>query len=152
MIEILHLTTDHPRYAELTALLRAEPLATEWWRDAESEHEDGIAYMMALVNNVPAAWAGWRIERDEDGTTVLRCRNSYERRGAGRELGLYAQVYRARHEQVVLTSGLPGLTYLYREPLALHEADGWVRTPWANGISHLPGLDPHAWWELRRPA
>lgn len=152
MIEILHLTLDHPRYDDLTAQLLAEPLATEWWADAESKHEDGIEYVMVLADGVPAAWAGWRIEVDTDAfRRVLRCRNSYERRGPGRELGLYAHAYRERHERVVLTSGLPGLTYLYAEPIPLHEADGWVKTG-VCGVSKVPGLKPHPWWELRRPA
>lgn len=144
MIEILTLTPDHPRYVEIIAHFAAEPLATQWWSDAESRHEPGVSYALVLADDVPAAWAGW-IVTEIDGIWTLKCCSNYERRGAGRERGLYALAYNHRHRATVAPSALAAVTYLFPEPIELHEADGWTRT----GLADLSD-DGHDWAELRR--
>lgn len=148
-MQIRHIAPGNP----IGDMLREEPLRTEWWEDAESEHEPGVAYLMVLVADpgsgwlVPAAWAGYRIE-DEHGRAVLRCLNNYVRRGfRDRVPELYAVAYAARHRLVVRRLRLPAVTYLFPEPIALHEADGWVRDagPDAAGTS----ADGHRWQRLR---
>lgn len=150
MIEILHLTPGHPRYAEITALLMAEPLAEQWRQDAESRHEPDVSYAMVLADDVPAAWAGWEMRAG-----VLHCVSSYERRGPGRDLGLYATAYAHRHRAVVADWTGPAVTYLYEQPIPLHLADGWVhsgdRPGVDHGISDEPDAPPHRWWRLIRP-
>lgn len=137
-----------PQYRRLVRLMASEPLRTQWHNDAESEHVDGVSYVVALVGGEPAAWAGWRIERD--GT--LRCWNNYVRHGY-RDLDpdAYASVYAARHRDVVLRLGVPAETYLYPEPIPLHLADGWVidPSPEASGTSHpYPDGPVHHWRRL----
>lgn len=150
MIETITLTPDHPRYAEITALLQAMPLAEQWWCDAESQHEDGVSYAMVLDDDVPAAWAGWEVRGG-----VLHCVSSYERRGHGRALGLYALAYAHRHREVVVDWTGPAVTYLYEQPIPLHEADGWRKSGAVEGVdygtSDEPGVPPHRWWRLIRP-
>lgn len=142
---------------DLIAKLAEEPLRTQWWEDAESRDEPGTAYLMVLVRGpdgwlVPAAWAGYRIE-DEHGTAVLRCCNNYVRRGyRDHTPDLYPVAYRARHLLVVARLRLPAVTYLFPEPIALHEADGWVRdtAPGSSGQSRPFENGPvHNWQRLR---
>lgn len=157
-VKILHMTVDHPRYQLFVAEVTAEPLAGQWQRDAESAHEDGTAYFVALAEDLggrlwPAAWAGYRIEGTGD-NAVLRCCNNYVHRGfRNHDPELYAEAYHARHEQIVTTCGLPAVTYLFPEPIALHETDGWVRdtTPGSAGISVVTGVEHH-WQRLTRAA
>jgi hypothetical protein len=136
----------NPRYEAVVAELTAEPLASQWWQDAESYHEDGISYMVAMAADesgqlAPAAWAGWRVV---DG--ILKCCNNYERQGIGRRDELYRLAYRARHRQIVAPWRGPAVTYLFPEPIGLHLADGWYRT----GVTGPGELAGHVWWELRR--
>ena len=115
------------------------------WEDAESRpgelDEPGTSWTVALVAGEPAAWCAARVL--DDGT--LKCHSNYEVR-AHRGLGLYEAAYRARHTNVVEWSGRPAVTYLFEQPIALHEADGWLRT----GVSGPGELEGHTWWELRR--
>ncbi len=158
-MKIIHLTVDHPHFQQFVAFVGAEPIRGQWWRDAESEHEVGTAYFLVLAEDLagalqPAAWAGYRIERDDTGAPVLRCCNNYVRRSFRRhDPELYAEAYRARHEQGVLTCGLAAVTYLFPEPIPLHEADGWVQDtgPGASGISRVTGVEHH-WRRLTRAA
>ncbi len=109
-------------------ILAAEPLAGQWWRDAESGVEPGVSYTMVLARGRPAAWAGWIVIDDEQGNPLLKCCNNYARRAYGdRRSALYRLAYRARHRDVVTQLGLPGVTYLFPEPIPLHLRDGWRR-------------------------
>jgi hypothetical protein len=152
-VEIIHVAPGNPRIE----FLQQEPLRTEWFDDAESQHERGVAYLMVLARDpagllVPAAWAGYRIE-DEAGRVVLRCCNNYVRREfRGRTPDLYAVAYRARHDRVVRRFGLHAVTYLFPEPIPLHEADGWVRDTSAGGSGTSrarPDGELHHWQRLR---
>jgi hypothetical protein len=58
-------------------------------------------------------------------------------------------VYRVRHDTVVAPSTRPAVTYLFREPIPPHEADGWYRTALFS-TSHEEGTEPHKYWQLRR--
>ncbi len=156
----VHLTPDdkHTRpgmYAEFVATLRQEPLRTQWWNDAESEHEDGVSYIVALAPSrsglmIPAAWAGYMIRPD----ATLKCCNNYVVHGfrdGYHRVDLYARAYRVRHRDVVLRLGLPAETFLFARPIALHEADGWVRdrSPEGSGWSHpFLGGPTHSWQRL----
>lgn len=147
-LRIVNLSPPDRGYGRLVRVLESEPLRTQWWRDAESEHEPGTSYVVALVAGEPAAWAGWRLQPDG----VLKCCNNYVRRGyRDRTPDLYALAYAARHRDVVLRLGAPAETYLYPEPIPLHEADGWVRdtSPGGSGTSHaFEGGEPHHWQRL----
>ncbi len=151
---LVHLTPDRGQvYEWYTALLCEEPLRTQWRDDAESEHEPDVSYLMVLVDDggplVPAAWAGYRVI---DG--VLHCCNNYVRREyRGRNPELYAMAYAARHREVVAVLNMPAVTYLYAQPIPLHEADGWIRDtgPGSHGVSRArPDGEEHPWWRLRR--
>jgi len=146
-IEILTLTPGRPRWDQLVSgILADDGLVEQMWADAEHEPADylGATLSMVLVDGIPAAWAG-SIVQEISGVLTLKCRLNYERRGAGRDLGLYALAYEHRHRTVVAPSVLPQITYLFAAPIALHEADGWRRTGHA-GMSD----QGHRWWELRR--
>lgn len=125
-LDIIMLHPADREYRHFMSVLTAEPLRTQWWNDAESRVEPGISYAMVLVDDQPAAWAGWQVVRD-GGTPVLRCCNNYVRHEfRGRRPELYELAYRHRHQNVVARLGLPGVTYLFPEPIGLHLADGWV--------------------------
>jgi len=147
-LRIVKLSPPDFGYDRLVRVLESEPLRTQWWNDAESEHEPGTSYMVALVAGVPAAWAGWRIQ--PDGT--LRCCNNYVRHGyRDRNPELYASAYAARHRDVVLRLNVPAVTYLYPEPTPLHVADGWTPdpSPDSSGTSRpFEGGPLHHWQRL----
>lgn len=144
-----------PRLDEFLDHLAEPTLKSDLWEDAEHvilpELIPNRVWTVVEVREnarfVPVAWAA-SYEIDVEGIRTLRCSDNYERRGVGRDYGLYRVAYRHRHRTVVLPSGLPGLTYLYEQPIALHEADGWVRTGYC-GTSR-EAKEPHDWWELRR--
>lgn len=91
-------------------------------------------------DNRPAAWCAARIEAD--GT--LKCHSNYETR-AHRGRRLYRDAYHGRHRDVILTYNRPAVTYLFAEPIRLHEADGWHQTGQTG-----TGITGHRWWQLRR--
>lgn len=148
------------RHRELLATLSAEPVASQWWEDAESRIDadsEHTSYMVVYVPGdggqmVPAAWAGWRIETGDDGARVLRCCDNYVRQGYRRQIPeLYRLAYKARHRQVVAVRRMPAVTYLYPEPIGLHVADGWTidTSPDAAGRSTpYEGGPEHHWRRL----
>jgi hypothetical protein len=147
-MQVVTLTHGQPQYADLLDQIRQDPtLAARMWADAESRPDEldlpGTWWSVALVWDehrwVPAAWCAARVE---DG--ALRAFCNYEV-PAWRNLDLYADAYRERHHAVLVPSGLPAVTYLFPEPIALHEADGWERT----GREGSGELDGHWWSELR---
>jgi hypothetical protein len=149
-------STDH---AALLAELSREPLAGEWWEDAESRVDADSArtsymviYMKGLDGRaVPAAWAGWRLE--DDGRR-LKCVDNYVRRGyRQQDPELYRLVYAARHRQAVLKLRLAAETYLFPEPIGRHLASGWQidPAPDASGESApYDGGPVHRWQRLVR--
>lgn len=150
MIKLVIVQIGHLLYEEVMGPIRTDPiLRQQLWDDAEHALDEAPSklWVMVLHDGVPAAWAAAVVER-HDGAPVLRCCDNYERRGPGRDRRLYPAAYRHRHERIVAPCGLPAVTYLGREPIPLHEADGWYRTG-VHGVSDATGL---AWWELRRPA
>jgi len=133
-------------YADLLAEITADhDLVAAMWADAESRPAEldipGTFWSVTLTEDgTPAAWCAARIT---DGG-ALRCHSNYERR-EWRGRGLYEDAYHARHRDVMLSYKLPGVTYLFAQPIALHERHGWYRTG-LTGVS----ADRHRWWELRR--
>lgn len=145
-------------------------MRSQWLEDAESEHEPGTSYLVAYAPDdqgrmVPAAWAGYRIETRDDGP-ILKCVNNYVRREHRGHAGynrlrkvrhgyrtsipdLYAHAYAARHKHVVTLLGMRAETYLFPEPIALHEADGWIRdtSPEGSGTSRPAGGGPEHHWQ-----
>jgi hypothetical protein len=148
---VLNVQVGHPHYEELVGQLRQPNLLAEMWADAEHRlvEAPGKIWTIVAVDEggrwVTAAWAASTIDQG-----VLRCSDNYERRGHGRDLSLYPIAYRHRHETVVEPLGLPGLTYLFAQPVDLHTADGWHHTG-LSGTSREREVDAHDWWELRRP-
>ncbi|WP_431728555.1 hypothetical protein [Verrucosispora sp. TAA-831] len=142
------------RFAVLLAGLRADTaLVEQFWADAEGTPDEldvpGTMWSVVVLRDgsrwgALAAWAAARVDGD-----MLKCFASYEVPGAGRERGLYRDAYRERHRAVVLPCRRPAVTYLFAQPVPLHEADGWRRTG-VSGTSSEPGIPSHAWWELRR--
>lgn len=153
-VRVVRVDPAHPDHPALIATLTAPDLAAQWWDDAESRAEDGdgVGYLVAYVAGDPAAWAGWTIDTTENGQ-VLRCCHNYVRREyRGHTPELYRVAYQARHRQIVTRLGLPGVTYLFPEPVGLHLASGWVRdtTPGGAGTSRPhPDGPVHHWQRLR---
>lgn len=133
------------RYGRLLDGVREDAgLVAAMWADAECRPEEldvpGTSWTVALDEGVPAAWCAARVV---DG--VLKCHSNYEVR-AFRGRGFYEAAYRVRHAGVVVPGGRAAVTYLFAQPVALHEADGWCRT----GVSGVGEVGGHRWWELRR--
>ncbi len=144
--ETLILSHGEQLYTTLLDRLRADlDVVAAMWDDAESRPDEldqphTIWSVVVLEDGAPAAWCAATIR--DDGT--IKCHSNYETR-AWRDHGLYADAYQARHRHVVLAYGVPAVTYLFAQPIGLHEADGWTRTG-----QHGPGVLPgHHWWELR---
>jgi hypothetical protein len=134
-------------YARLLEQIRQDSeLVAAMWSDAESHPDEldvpGTFWTITVDGGRPAAWCAARVV---DG--VLKCHSNYEVR-ACRGRGLYEAADRARHQRVVLPLAVPAVTYLFAQPIGLHEADGWHRT----GLTGPGALDDHQWWELRREA
>ncbi len=138
------LTHGERFYDDLLRVVRGDRALVEaMWADAESSPAEldvpGTEWSVVLLGDgTPVAWCAARV----DAEGVLKCHSNYEVR-AWRGNGFYEAAYRARHRQVVGACGLPAVTYLFSEPIALHEADGWYRTG-------LEGVSGHRWWQLRR--
>lgn len=134
-------------YTDLLARIRRDSaLVSAMWADAESTPDEldvpGTHWTVALTDDgTPAAWCAARIQ--DDG--LIKCHSNYEIR-TWRGLGLYEDTYHARHRDVVLAYKRPAVTYLFAQPIGLHEANGWRRTG-QTGVGTLG----HQWWELRRP-
>lgn len=149
--EVVYLPVGHPRYEELTAHLREEPLRTQWWNDAESEHMPHVSYVMVLAEDaagrmVPAAWAGWYVKKTE---RVLKCCSNYVRHGfRDQSPDLYEVAYRERHLRVVLPLGLQAETFVFPEPVDLHLGDGWRKddSNAGRGVSRAYADGPVHYW------
>jgi hypothetical protein len=134
-------------YTELLAdISRDDRLVAAMWADAESRPDEldipETHWTVTLLEDgTPAAWCAARFQ--DDG--VLKCHSNYEVR-AYRGRGLYEAAFHARHNNVVLAYKRPAVTYLFSDPIALHETRGW-RCIGATGHGELDG---HQWWELRR--
>jgi hypothetical protein len=141
------LTHGEQLYADLLGdLERNQELQDAMWADAESSFAEldvpGTHWTVTLLaDGTPAAWAAARFT--EDGS--IQCRNNYERR-EHRGHGLYEVAYHARHRDILLAYKLPAFTYLFADPIALHERDGWYKTG-EEGPGELPG---NHWYQLRR--
>jgi hypothetical protein len=133
-------------YTDLLACVRRDgDLVAAMWADAEGDPDEldvpGTHWSAALAEDgTPAAWCAARVQ--DDGT--LKCHSNYEVR-AWRGLGLYQDAYHARHRDVVRAYGRPAVTYLFAQPIGLHDANGWHRT----GLTGV-GATGHRWWQLRR--
>ena len=138
-------------YEPLIGSLREDSaLLATMWQEAESrldEAPEGAPYVkmwwvtLAPNTSEPAAWAA--LVLGASGEVV--CCNNYER-GEWRGLGLYEQAYRRRHA-ILAALGMPAVTYIFAQPLALHLADGWRIT--GQGDSAEMGVPSHHWYELR---
>jgi hypothetical protein len=132
-------------YTDLLADLTATPgLVEAMWDEAESRFgeldEPGTLWTVAFTRDGRAgAWCAATVL----GGGQIKCHNNYEP-GPYRGQGLYEAAHRARHRDVLVKLGLPAVTYLFRDPIPLHEKHGWRTT----GV-HAPGeLAGHHWWEL----
>lgn len=140
------LTYGEQLYADLLARIRDDrDLVAAMWADAECRPDEldiaGTHWTVTLTDDgTPAAWCAARIQ--DDG--VIKCHSNYETR-AWRGCGLYEDAYHARHRDVILAYQRPALTYLFAQPIGLHEASGW-RLTGKTGAGTLR----HQWWELRR--
>lgn len=144
MIETVLLRQGDGRYEEAVGQLQGPGLAAEMWADAEHRLREapGKVWAFVLVDGAAAAWCA-----AQDLGGVLVCSDNYERRGVGRERGLYPLAYAARHEAVVAPWAGPAVTYLFPgEVVRPHEADGW-RWTGAAGPGEVAG---HWWREFRR--
>lgn len=145
MTAVATLAHGQPEYAALLDRIRADEwLVGRMWVDAESTPDEldvpGTWWTVVVVDGAPAAWCAARLDGD-----ALRCHSNYEH-PAHRGRGLYAAAYRERHQTVVAPAAVPAVTYLFAQPIPLHERDGWRRTG-EQGPGRLPD---HWWWELRR--
>ncbi len=87
------------------------------------------------------AWcAAWAMNSDP---RTIMCGENYERRGLGRELAVYPLAFAARQEWLIKQPITNAVTYIFRQPIELHEAAGWCKTG-ATATSH----HEHQWWEL----
>lgn len=144
--EVVTLVHGTERYAGLlSGLWENMPLVSAMWADTESRPADldepGTSWTVVLVAGELAAWCAARVI--PNGT--LKCHSNYEVR-AHRGHGRYEAAYQARHTAVVESFAGPAVTYLFEQPIGLHEADGWTRT----GASGPGEVEGHTWWELRR--
>jgi hypothetical protein len=153
-VEVVTVQLGDPAYEELLGPVREDrALLAQMWADAESrlDEEPGKSWCIAMVEvdgrQVAAAWAAAVEVEHQSGVRMLRCCNNYERPGY-RGRGLYALAYAHRHATVVRPSGMPAITWIFDQPRALHERDGWVVTD--VGISREPDIEPHRWFEMRR--
>jgi hypothetical protein len=142
---VVTLTHGTRRYSALLDQIREDAdLVVAMWRDGEHLPLEldvpGTQWSIALVDGVPAAWCAATVT---DG--VLTCHSNYERPGH-RGHGLYRLAYRERHRTVIAPAGLDAVTYLFADPIELHQADGWTLTG-REGSGVLPD---HHWYELRR--
>lgn len=147
MYEIYNVRQGDDRYEQFIGQIRADrQLQADMWADAEHELIElpGKSWTVVAVDGTPVAWAAARVEQI-DGTRVLKCSDNYERRGVGRDRQLYRLAYTYRHTTIVEPTRLPAVTYLFAQPMPLHEADGWRRTGLTGTSEH-----GHDWWELRR--
>lgn len=158
MADIITVRVGGPEFAALFGdLLTDRDFADQLWRDSETtiadllgvktRHPQGPKLLtVAVVDGQPAAWAGHQLVI-EDGETVVKATDSYDRRGY-RHLRLYPAVYAARQvlvEAMCAELGVDAITYVYIDPLWLHV--GWRIE--ASGVSEVEGLDPHRWYRLR---
>ncbi|XVU24237.1 hypothetical protein ACQPZJ_44575 [Actinoplanes sp. CA-054009] len=134
-------------YTDLLARIRQDSdLVAAMWADAES-HPDELDVpgtywtVMLLEDGTPAAWCAATFQDD----ATIKCHSNYEVT-AYRGHGLYEDTYYTRHYQVIKRFGLEAVTYLFEQPLALHEKHGWRRT----GPRRPGKIAGHWWWELRR--
>ncbi|SCF50082.1 hypothetical protein GA0070563_12639 [Micromonospora carbonacea] len=132
-------------YTRLLDSIRADAeLVARMWADAESTPDEldrpGTVWSVALVGGAPAAWCAATPDAG-----VLRAHSNYEH-PRYRGQSLYAMAYAQRHQDVIRRARLPVVTYLFSQPIPLHEADGWYRT----GAQGPGEVDAHWWWELRR--
>jgi hypothetical protein len=145
--QTLTLVHGEQLYTDLLHHIRRDvDLTAAMWADAESRPGEldvpDTHWPVALTGaGTPAAWCAARIEHD--GT--LKCHSNYEVR-QHRGHGLYEDAYHARHRDVILAYRRLAVTYLFHQPIALHEANGWHRTGLTNH-----GPTGNQWWELRRP-
>lgn len=75
------------------------------------------------------AWcAAWALtgQTAQEVTADLECGHNYERRGRGRQIGAYRLVFAARQHWIDVGQ-YSCVTHLFDQPVALHEAAGWVR-------------------------
>lgn len=148
-VTVTNLIHDDGLYTVMLDRVRQnDALVSAMWSDAESRPEEldiaGTYWTVAVAEAGIAAWCAARVI---DGGSLLKCHSNYEvREFRGR--GLYEAVYRYRHHTLIQKFGLPAVTYLFRQPIALHAADGWYETR-LTGPGEIAG---HQWWELRRPA
>lgn len=126
----------------LGPILDAPP--PEIWADAEHDmrrtaqmHPDKI-WWIAIDDGRVLAWcAAW----PGDGGEIV-CGENYERRGPGRRLGAWQQVFAAR-QRWLRQQKRATVTWIFDQPVGVHLSAGWQRTG-EQGVSE----HGHHWQKL----
>lgn len=132
-------------YTHLLAHIRADQgLIDAMWADAESridelDQPDTHWTVTLLDDGTPAAWCAASIR--DDGT--IKAHSNYEV-PAHRGRGLYELAHHRRHRDVLLAYKRPAISYLFPQPVALHEMTGW-RTTGTGGNGEIAG---HRWVQM----
>jgi hypothetical protein len=144
--EVLIVQLGDPRYEEVLGRLRADRALLELMRVQAGfdlvEHPEKVWIIAVDPTGQPLAWCAYE-PSDEPGIDV-KCVDSCERPECWDE-DVYLVVYTARHE---LIRQHRAVTYIYPEPVELHETDGWAVT--GTGISREPGMPERRWYRLAR--
>lgn len=140
-------------YEYLLSAIRSNRALAHWLdQDAESKVGEldapGTTWSVVYLRGErpePVAWAAAR--HLPDGNLKGCCnyvRRDYRREDIG--VDLYRQAYMLRHRDVISKHAGPQETYLFAQPIPLHEADGWRKTG-ESGPGKYPG---NHWWRLVR--
>ncbi len=145
--EILHLTVDHPRYADVILRAAADPDLTRALREDGAilwDLNDQTTWTVVLRAGTAEimAMAAWRLT-DEHGVPVALCRSNHHVR-AYRGYPWWHVAFAAQHEQI---RGMRARTWVYGEPRPLLEALGWRVVDEGLTPEHNP---PRRWYEMRR--
>lgn len=143
--EIIEIREGHPRYEEILRPVTSDAdLLAQIWADAESameEHPQKTWWFAVATDGEALAWCAVQPVA-EDGRVVMKCTDSYERRGRGRDNALYREVFAARN---VALGHMACVTYVFDQPVRLHLEHGWELTG-VDGVSD----DGHHWQEMRK--
>lgn len=149
--KILNTRTFRPWWEKYLGPIMDNP-EPEIWDDAEidmrreAQQRPDKSWWLAVAEGTGEvlAWcACWSTGRTIDGEVLdLECGHNYERRGLGRALGAYRDVFAERQDWIRMHQ-LSAVTYIFDQPVALHEAAGWTRTGRHDVSEH-----GHHWQEL----
>lgn len=154
--EILHLTTEHARYADVILRAAADPVLTaamwadgaiEWELDGTRPDRDLTTWTVVLEAGTDdiMAMAAWRLT-DEDGVPTALCRAHHHARGF-RDYPWFGVAFVAREFQI---RHLAAEAWVYDEPEPLFAAAGYVTVD--RGRTTEPDLPERTWHRTYRSA